>query len=76
MALSLYIFNKEICIMVYHCRRCGKPFESDDVTEFFCEHCRTKKNENPNAKIFADVREATKRGLTYGHYKGLPWHKK
>ena len=62
--------------MVYYCRRCGKPFESDDVTEFFCEHCRNKKNENPNAKIFADVREATKRGMTYGQFKGLPWHKK
>lgn len=56
--------------MEFYCRRCGASFETDDVTEFFCEGCRKKNKEEPNKEIMADVRAAMKEGLTYGEYKG------
>lgn len=55
--------------MQYNCRKCGKSYETDDVTEFFCEDCRNKKKDEPNKDIVADVREAMRYGLSYGEYK-------
>ena len=57
--------------MIFACKRCGHNFKTDDITQFYCEHCeRIKKGYRPNEKLEADVREATVRGLTYGQYKG------
>ena len=44
--------------MVYYCRRCGAPFETDDVTEFFCKKCREANKTEPNKELMADVRAA------------------
>ena len=56
--------------MVYYCRRCGAPFETNDVTEFFCKKCREANKTEPNKELMADVRAAMAEGVSYGEYMG------
>ena len=72
--------------MRIHCERGGSPFtalfpEGYNPTqeELMCRRCiaikhqeekESKKKYNPNEDLETDVREATKRGLSYGQYKG------
>ena len=74
------------------CERCGRPFNvlfpegyNPTQEELMCRRClailrqeenESKKKYNPNEDLEADVREAAKRGLTYGQFKGLGWYKK
>jgi hypothetical protein len=71
------------------CERCGRPFNvlfpegyNPAQEELMCRRClaivRQEENEkktNPNERLEAEVREAAKRGLTYGQFKGLGWYK-
>lgn len=70
--------------MRIRCERCGTPFNAlfpegynPTQEELMCRRClvilrqeESKKKYNPNEDLEADVREAAKRGLTYGQYKG------
>lgn len=67
------------------CERCGRTFqplyseryEPTNEELKYCNRCiviihqeQQKKKYNPNERLEADVREATKLGFTYGQYKG------
>lgn len=54
--------------MRFKCKRCGDNYETDDLFIFFCEKCTKKIKEIPNEKIQIEVREADKRGMTYGEW--------
>ena len=71
--------------MRINCERCGRTFqplysegyEPYDEELRYCNRCivilhqeQQRKKYNPNERLEADVREATKLGFTYGQYKG------
>ena len=70
--------------MRLHCERCGSPFTAlfpegfnPSHEDLMCRRCvavihqeEKKKKYNPNETLEAEVREAAKRGLSYGQYKG------
>ena len=70
---------------IKECEICGAEFKSLTLGQKYCSSCRAglfistkeemkqepkKRKENPNQKIYDEVRAATKLGLSYGNYKG------
>ena len=56
--------------MKFYCRKCGKPFSTDNLRDIFCPDCKAKNIYDPNEGLYADVREATYSGKSYGQWKG------
>ena len=49
----------------------------DALEQSLSKECKTQAiNSQFTAIRKENVREATKRGMSYGQFKGLPWHKK
>lgn len=56
--------------MKFYCRKCGKPFITDNLRDIICKPCKEKGRSDPNEALYADVREATLKGKSYGQWKG------